>query len=318
MTEATMIIPTRHRPQLLEATIRSLQASASEATRGNRHRVRILVVDDAPEDDLTKDLVTALGVDYLRVEEHDGRKDPGAAIILGTSHVDTEFQSLFGDDDIALIRHLPTAFEKLATGEFDVVSNSFHVADSRLSVTNSVVLRPTGLEDIVQGITALNDGSFVRHDLIRDFDFDPSLEAHMLPPMWAHVMLSDARFCIIDEPTWLYRRHDTNLSSGALSERDLGLRRRSNDRVRAMVLERLGRLPGAFPEVDVPDEPALDAAPPVESPPVVQQSPNPTPAEVVTDAGRPLARGLRYRVLNKAARVFRNLSDKAVEASRLR
>lgn len=229
MTDVTMIIPTRHRAALLETTLGSLLTAASEATRDTEHRVRLLVVDDASEDDDTRHLAERMGVDYLRIDEHDGRMDPGAAIKLGIANVDTEYYSLFGDDDIALPRHFVLAFERLGEG-VDVLSSSFHVVDEHLAVRNTVVLRPTGVADIVAGRTALNDGSFVRHALVRDIELDVSLEAHMLPPMWAELMADESvRFAIVEEPSWLYRRHAGNISGSALSERDLELRRRSNE-----------------------------------------------------------------------------------------
>ncbi|MBB1482826.1 glycosyltransferase [Tessaracoccus sp. MC1865] len=319
MTSVTLIIPTRHRARFLGATVRALQASAAEAMRGTKRQVRILVVDDASEDDETRHVANYLGADYVRVPEHDGRNDPGAAIKLGTARVDTEFQSLFGDDDIALIRHLPTAFQRLEDQAIDVVSNSFHIVDANLQVTNSVVLKPTGLADITQGRTALNDGSFVRHDLIRDFEFDLSLEAHMLPPMWTKLMLDEARFSIIEEPTWLYRRHDGNLSNSAMSERDRELRRRSNEVVRAMVAARLGSIQGEAPVAESASRREDNVT--IEKDPSSVTSPETpaAPSEVAPQLDDPSTvppRGLRYRALNKLARVLKSLSDRAVQASR--
>ncbi|AQP50488.1 glycosyltransferase family 2 protein [Tessaracoccus flavescens] len=363
MTEVTVVIPTRNRSALLDTTLRSVQSAASEAVRGTRHGVRIVVVDDAPDNEDTRDLARQLGVDYLRVVEHDGRLDPGAAIKLGFSRIDTEFQTLFGDDDITLPRHFRSALDLIGEGA-DVVSNSFHITDSELNVTSTVILKPTGIRDIIAGHTRLNDGSFLRSSLIQGVELDVALEAHMLPPMWAHVMLSDARFAIVEEPTWLYRRHDTNISKAAYSERDRELRTRSNAAIRTLVLERLGHLPGDPPPYVAPKPaPPTEAAPSVaaetapsvaaETAPAQRQdselgaagpetsvtpdegSPDRSPAghepaparphtegephtqDPAREAGHPeVARGLRYRLLNKAARILRRGSDAAIRLSR--
>ena len=86
-----------------------------------------------PETDDTKELARQLGVDYARVLEHDGRADPGAAIALGVSRVDTSHQLIFGDDDLMLVRHLPLAWAKVDNGA-DVVSSSYQLAGADLSL----------------------------------------------------------------------------------------------------------------------------------------------------------------------------------------
>lgn len=236
--EVTMIIPTRHRAALLEATLHSLLLARSEGQRTRACKVRLMVVDDASEDEQTLELVRALpSVDFLRVEEHDGRNDPGAAIAFGVAHVDTEYHALFGDDDIALPRHFVAAAPLMAAGN-DVVSSSFHLVDQALRETSTVVLTPTGLADVLAGRTRLNDGSFVRHELVRDLDWDVSLEAHMLVPIWARLMADGATFARVGEPTWLYRRHDGNISLTARNPHDMSLRERAQGIVDAFVASR--------------------------------------------------------------------------------
>lgn len=85
----TVIVPTRHRPQYVRVAVLSILASAAELALTTPVRTRVLICDDAPDNDDTKDLARQLGVDYARVHEHDGRADPGAAIALGVSRVDT-------------------------------------------------------------------------------------------------------------------------------------------------------------------------------------------------------------------------------------
>lgn len=235
----TVIIPTRHRTRLLESTLLSLMAARAEAKQSGVCFVRLLVVDDAPLDDDTGRLVAQLSphVDYLRISEHDGRSDPGAAIKLGVENVDTEFQSLFGDDDIALPRHFVAAANVIAEGH-DVVSSSFHLVDEALVETGTVVLAPSGLRDMVNGRTRLNDGSFVRHDLVRDLEWDVSLEGQMLVPIWGRLMADERSFAVVEEPTWLYRRHHGNISHDAWNPRDVEFRARARTIVNELVVSR--------------------------------------------------------------------------------
>ena len=227
MPEITMIIPTRHRPHLLEPTLLSLLTARAEAKQRGLCDVRLLVVDDAPDNDSTRQLVAETPhADYLRIDEHDGRADPGAAIKLGVAQVDTEYQSLFGDDEIALPRHFVAAAELIREG-FDVVSSSFRLVDASLRETKTVVLPPSGLGDLLVGRMRINDGSFVRHALVRDMEWDVSLEGQMLVPIWARLLVDERKFAVVQEPTWLYRRHHANISHEAWKPRDVALRARA-------------------------------------------------------------------------------------------
>jgi hypothetical protein len=238
----TVIVPTRHRTAYAAVAARSIQTSAAEAARSMGVRTRVLIVDDAPDNDDTKDMARELGVDYLRVEEHDGLADPGAAIKLGVESVDTTYQTIFGDDDIMLPRHITAASEMLSEG-YDVVSSSFQVADDHLKPFRLVVLEPTCLGDLVAGYTMVNDGSFVAHDLVKDLEWDVALEGQMLVPVWGELMLLGRSFGIVEEPTWLYRRHDANISHGALSDHDRQLRAVAQERLRERTIQLLGQLP---------------------------------------------------------------------------
>lgn len=238
----TVIVPTRHRPEYVDVAVRSILTSSAELRRVHGVPTRVVVVDDAPDNDDTKDVAAHLGVDYLRVEEHDGRKDPGAAIVMGVQSVDTKYQTIFGDDDIMLVRHLRVAYELLRDGA-EVVSSSFMVTDEDLVPVRTVQLLPTDVGDLVAGHTTVNDGSFVAHDDVKDLDWDVALEGQMLVPIWGELMAKGKKFEIATEPTWLYRRHTENISHAALSERDLVLRERARTRLREIVLRELGEIP---------------------------------------------------------------------------
>lgn len=256
----TVIIPTRHRPQFVAVAARSIQTSAAELMRARGIPTRVLVVDDAPDNDETEQLAHALGVDYLRVTEHDGITDPGAAIVLGVQNVDTKYQAIFGDDDVMLPRHLPVAAEKLDQG-FDVVSCSFQVGDLSLRpFYKTMVLEPTCLGDLIAGHTMVNDGSFVAHDLVKGLDWDKTLEGQMLVPIWGELMLAGHTFGVVEEPTWIYRRHNTNLSSGALSAHDLELRALARGRIAERTMEVLGHIPPSSRSLRLEEEAAAKQA----------------------------------------------------------
>lgn len=256
----TIIVPTRHRPAFVAVAARSIQASAAELMRARGIPTRVLVVDDAPDNDETELLARSLGVDYLRVAEHDGRRDPGAAIVLGVQHVDTQYQAIFGDDDVMLPRHLVAAVDKLEQG-FDVVSCSFQVGDLSLRpYYKTVILEPTCLGDLIAGHTTVNDGSFVAHDLVKGLDWDVTLLGQMLVPIWGEVMLAGHTVGVVEEPTWIYRRHDTNLSSGALSAEDRELRALVRKQLAERAMEVLGHVPPSTRELRLQAEAAAQRA----------------------------------------------------------
>ncbi len=177
--EVTVIVPTRERPHYLRTTLLSILTSAAEAECTMDGGTRILVVDDASETDSTRRVAESLGVDYVRIAEHDGRFQPGSAIRLGVSKVDTPYYTIFGDDDIMLPRHLPLHLRNLRDG-IDVSSASFHITDSSLTLVRTVLLRQPHLGDLLAGKIRINDGSVTRTEIVSDLDFDPSLDAQIL------------------------------------------------------------------------------------------------------------------------------------------
>lgn len=256
----TVIVPTRHRPEFVAVAARSIQTSAAELMRAKGIPTRVLVVDDAPDNDETERMARALGVDYLKVQEHDGLRDPGAAIVLGVQNVDTQYQAIFGDDDVMLPRHLVAAVGKIEQG-YDVVSCSFQVGDMSLRpYYKTVILEPTCLGDLIAGHTTVNDGSFVPHDLVKGLDWDVTLLGQMLVPIWGELMLAGHTFGVVEEPTWIYRRHDTNLSSGALSAEDRELRAVVRARLAERAMEVLGHIPPSTRQVRVDEEEAAKRA----------------------------------------------------------
>lgn len=240
--------------------VRSILTSAAELERAHGVGTKIWVVDDAPDNDETREVAQRLGVGYLRITEHDGRADPGAAIVYGMQHVDTTWMTIFGDDDVMLPRHLPAAWEKIQEGH-DVVSVSFVMVDSDLRPTAAPrILQPAHLGDLIAGYTWVNDGSFVKHALVKDLTWDVSLEGHMLLPLWAQLLLDERSFAVVEEPTWLYRRHDANISLGAMSPRDMALRERVRADIKASVLAARGALPDSPHEAREAERKAANAA----------------------------------------------------------
>jgi hypothetical protein len=256
----TIIVPTRHRPDFVAVAARSIQTSAAELMRARGVPTRVLVVDDAPDNDETEQMARTLGVDYLKVPEHDGLRDPGAAIVLGVQNVDTQYQAVFGDDDVMLPRHLVAAVDKLEQG-FDVVSCSFQVGDLSLRpYYKTVILEQTCLGDLIAGHTTVNDGSLVPHDLVKGLDWDVTLLGQMLVPIWGELMLAGHTFGVVEEPTWIYRRHGANLSSGALSVEDRELRAAVRARLAERAMEVLGHIPPSTRQLRVEEEEAAKRA----------------------------------------------------------
>jgi hypothetical protein len=210
MTSTTVVIPTRDRPDLLRTTLHSVLAASTEARR-HGYETSVLVVDDDSPSPATKDLCGELGVGYARIDVHDGQADPASAICLGVSLVQTDFYTLFGDDDIMLTRFVRLHMDRLADG-FDLVSGSYALVDANLGSPEHRVLPPPHAGDLLHGKIMVNDGAMVRTSLAQPLPWDPTLGQAVLYPIWLRLLAGGARATTLKETTWLYRRHGANIS----------------------------------------------------------------------------------------------------------
>ena len=215
-TDVTVVIPTRNRAELLATTLHSIQVAVDEARRAG-WSTRVLVVDDCSDDSSTIDTVRAAGFDVIRVEEHDGRNNPASAIVLGVGAATSTYVTLFGDDDIMLPRFLLAHLERLAQG-YDLVAGSYLRTDSSLLTVREITLPEPSLGDLLAGSIAINDGAMVRTDLFQAGPWDASLDQQVIYPVWLTLMTLGVRATSLTEPTWLYRRHDANISDAPVAE----------------------------------------------------------------------------------------------------
>lgn len=204
--DVTIVIATYNRPQMLKVELHSILASAAMVPDT---KVRILVVDDHSDSPRTEAVVKDLGADYLRLEENQG---VAGALVAGFEQVDSPYYAFWGDDDFFLPRWFQLHLAKMAEG-FDVVAGSFWKADANLRLQRHVLLPVARFADLKNGKVTCNDGSLVRRESIGDIAFRPERERAMMMTFWQAMALKGARFAAIVEPTWLYRRHDTNLSN---------------------------------------------------------------------------------------------------------
>lgn len=240
MTDVTIVVPTRERPEFLRATLHSILASAAEAGRGGT-TTRILVVDDASPTDSTERLAAELGVDYHRIAVHDGRNNPATAIATGVGLVESPFYSLFGDDDIMLPRFIGAHVAAIAEGH-DVCSSAFIRTDAALKPIREVILPEATLGDLLAGKITINDGAMTRTELTRDLIWDPSLDQQILFPIWLELLFGGCRFTRLSEPSFLYRRHDGNVSA-TLGIEDAAQRQQVREQFKQRVIARDGRIP---------------------------------------------------------------------------
>jgi len=244
MGGVTVIIPTRERPELLRTTLHSILTSATEA---ERHGIttRVLVVDDASSTDGTRRLAKELSVDYARIDIHNGRNNPAAAIAKGVGLVDSEFFTIFGDDDIMLPRFIGAHMAALAQG-YDVCASAYLWTDDALRTVRDVRLPEANIGDLLAGRITINDGAMTRVELVRDMVWDPTLDQVILYPIWLGLLYGGARFTRLDEPTFLYRRHQTNVSDRR-DPTDAGKRQAVQEQYRELVLARDGTIPPPLP-----------------------------------------------------------------------
>jgi glycosyltransferase involved in cell wall biosynthesis len=238
----TVLIPTRNRADYLGAALASVNAAGEEARRRFGTTTQALVVDDVSTDDgATRRVAQLWGARYHRIEEHDGHHDPGLAITTGLSLVDSDVYQLLGDDDVLLPHALSTCLAFVADGA-DVVSTSYWTTDADLRPTREVLLPQPDLGDLVRGHSTVCDGSIIRTDAVQGFELDVSLKAVMLLPLWVSMMLDGRTFAVTPYPTWLYRRHTSNISS-QVDDKQRAARQQLVAQLKAQVVDRLGELP---------------------------------------------------------------------------
>lgn len=249
MTDVTIVIPTRERVDYLRIALHSVLASAAEAALEGIS-TRVLVVDDASPTDATRRLCAELGVDCERIAVHSGQRNPAAAIVLGVARVESTWYSLFGDDDVMLPRFIRAHVEQLRAGA-DVCTSSFLRTDANLVTTREVTLPEPALGDLLANAMTVNDGAMTRTELVRDVRWDAGLAQQLLLPVWLELLYRGARFARLTEPTFLYRRHDANVSD-LVDEAELAMRRPIVDEYRARVLARDGVIPPPTPKAPAP------------------------------------------------------------------
>lgn len=217
MDAVTIVIATYNRPAYLDVMLGSVLAAAAKVP----DPVRVLVVDDCSTDVRPQYVAKEHGVDYLRLEENRG---VAGALAAGFSQVDTPYYALWGDDDYFLPNWFRLHLAKITEG-YDVVAGSYWRTDAELNRKKSAVTLPVAtFEALRQGQVSVNDGALVRRDAIGDIEFRPERERAMMMTFWLAMAAKGAKFGVISEPTWLYRRHDTNLSNQR-SDHDNALRR---------------------------------------------------------------------------------------------
>jgi GT2 family glycosyltransferase len=215
--DVTIVVATHNRPTYLEVMLGSILASAAKV----KEQTRILVVDDASETMDACDIAKRLGCDYLRNPQNLG---VAGTLAAGFAQVDSPFYAFWGDDDFLLPNWFPLHVKKMAEG-WDVVAGSYWRTDANLNrKKRAVILPPATFEDLRQGRVTCNDGSLVRRDSLGDITFRPERERAMMMTFWLAMAAAGKRFGVIEEPTWLYRRHATNLSNQR-SAHDNALRR---------------------------------------------------------------------------------------------
>jgi glycosyltransferase involved in cell wall biosynthesis len=201
----TIVVATHNRPTMLAVMLNSILASAATVS----NPVRIVVVDDASETMEAQAIAKRLRLDYLRLPENRG---VAGALAAGFAEVDSPYYALWGDDDAFLVNWFPLHLAKIEEG-LDVVAGSYWRSDARLRPVRKHVLPVATLADLRNGDVRCNDGALVRRDALGDITLRPERERAMMMTFWLAMASAGKRFGVVSEPTWLYRRHSTNLSN---------------------------------------------------------------------------------------------------------
>lgn len=201
MTDVTIIVATYDRPRWLAEELESINVARARTSA----TVRVLVVDDASPSPADK-IAEEYGCDYLRRDTNGG---VAATLATGFENSDSTFTSFWGDDDIML----PNWFtlNLAAIEDADVVANSYNLVGPDLDFRQPYILPPVTFADLKADIVAVNDGALLRRSVAEGL-LRPERERAMMLTLWLALAAKGARFTTITEPTWLYRRHGSNMS----------------------------------------------------------------------------------------------------------
>ena len=215
MPDVAVIVATHNRPQMLEVALHSILASASMVA----DTVSVLVVDDASEDAYGNEAICQrLQVDYLR---NDVNMGVAATLVRGYDATDSEFSMFWGDDDFMLPTYLPLHLARIRQG-FDAVSGSYYLADHNLNILRPQRLPAVTFRDLMRGQCNAVDVSLMRRSSLPPWR--PERERAMLMTMWLALTSAGRDIAVLRQPTWLYRRHLSQLSHTRPSDHDMALR----------------------------------------------------------------------------------------------
>lgn len=208
MNDVTIVIATYNRPEMLRTEIESIWHAAHRV----KEQVRVLVVDDASDTMDAQVVAYDLGADYLRRKSNGG---VGQTLAEGFAQVESPFYAMWGDDDFMLSNWFELHLAKIHEG-YDVVAGSYLLADEVLTPTKEIILPVGRFEDLRRGIVLVNDGALVRRDSLGDIKYRPERERIMMMTFWLAMAGNGRRFGVVEEPTWLYRRHPGQLTAKVL------------------------------------------------------------------------------------------------------
>ena len=239
-SDVTVIVATYERPAWLEQSLRSIAAAAQVAGREGIS-TRILVVDDSSPSASTREVALRMGVDYVRTPAPNPERTPSAARVFGIRLVRSRYFSFFDDDDVMLPPFIMRSVQRLRAGA-DVAQQAYVVTDEALRPVRTMVPLVGYLGDMLADHNAVNDFAMVVTDRASDV-WDPGLGKLMMFGAWLELAFRGARFGVVREPMFQYRRHETNMSDDLDAEywaTRAALVSRYRDKTRA----RDGRIPG--------------------------------------------------------------------------
>lgn len=200
------LIPTRNRPDLLDAAL------ASVAAQDLAHRVEAIVVNDGGQSvaPVVRPWTAELAV---RLVELDGSVGPAAARNAAIDLADGRYLAFLDDDDLFLPGHLAAGCTTLERGEADLVYAGAVVADRRLrDLPASLVGFPLKAypyhEQALQVVNYLHTGSVI----VRSFRempvrFDESLDVCEDWDLWlALTTVLGYRAQFVDKITSIYHQ----------------------------------------------------------------------------------------------------------------
>jgi succinoglycan biosynthesis protein ExoO len=205
-----------------------LEPAITAVMTQSHRRLELIVVDDASGDDSVAIIRAAMARDpRIRLIECPGNLGPAGARNLGLAAAGGEWVAIMDSDDLIHPARLSRLLAAARYLNCDAVADDMIFFGDRPGVGGRTLLQPMALTaprvlGLAEFLASDNGGSglppfgylkpLIRRGCLRGLCYDPTLRVGEDFDFYARILRGGARFCLVPDAMYLYRRHGGSLS----------------------------------------------------------------------------------------------------------